>query len=458
MSVDKIAQNIIDAYASDPVALMRDGCRGYGLDNVRAAAVCEAIDKGGVVTEDEAYRLSYFGLGWKFIDQIAGFDGFAPIRARQLWLDEHGVTKSKYEYAGRIRKVAGIKTNSLSDADYVPEAYVRTHIEMLKDDDDAVRLEAAYQLGGIGAAAKDAIPALIDALRDEANDDVVGYLRYALVRMGAAAVPALRGVIENGDKSARLRKWTATMLGGIGHDNSDTKSAAIISLTKALEDEDRYVRETAAGQLGRLGCSAGMEAPKALVDALKDTDRYVRAAAAAALGKFDFKTEEVACELSSLLFNDYGNVKKAAASALINFGVEAKAVIPSLIAILEGDEDRPLQAMAISALGRIGRDSPDALSAISAALFIKLPDCMFDEIVEEQLNRPTPDSWCSSRESGFHESNNNGYIYSWWTLYALKALKHIGKQGCGTLLRAAKEHPHRVTRLISADYFNETCR
>ncbi len=49
-------------------------------------------------------------------------------------------------------------------------AEVDQHIEALKDKDPRVRAAAAQALGGIGPAAKAAVPALIEALKDEEEE------------------------------------------------------------------------------------------------------------------------------------------------------------------------------------------------------------------------------------------------------------------------------------------------
>jgi HEAT repeat protein len=96
----------------------------------------------------------------------------------------------------------------------------------------------------MGAEAKEAVPALIAALKDQ--DGVVrSSAADALGRMGGEAVPAL---------------------------------------IAALKDQDGVVRRFAADALGRMGAAAKEAAP-ALIAALKDQDGVVRNSAADALGQ-----------------------------------------------------------------------------------------------------------------------------------------------------------------------------
>ena len=89
-------------------------------------------------------------------------------------------------------------------------------IKALKDKDFNVRRSAAAAVGKIGPAAKDAVPALIEALKDK---DIYVRIGAALLlsRIGPAAkdaVPALKAMSEN-DPVARVRKAAVAALKSI---------------------------------------------------------------------------------------------------------------------------------------------------------------------------------------------------------------------------------------------------
>jgi HEAT repeat protein len=65
------------------------------------------------------------------------------------------------------------------------KADVAKFIKQLKSKDEIVRLKAAKSLGKLGADAKDAIPALTDALKDD-DDDVRSVAKAALAKIKAA--------------------------------------------------------------------------------------------------------------------------------------------------------------------------------------------------------------------------------------------------------------------------------
>jgi HEAT repeat protein len=152
-------------------------------------------------------------------------------------------------------------------------------VEQLADRSATARQEAAEALGQIGPAAKPAVGALIaalgdtdDAVRDAAAEtlavfgkDAVGPLTAALkhtdasVRRGAAAalghmgpdardaVPALIAMVKN-DADSDVREAVVRALGSIGPD----AKAAAPALRDALTDKEQHIREAAAAALKRI--------------------------------------------------------------------------------------------------------------------------------------------------------------------------------------------------------------
>jgi HEAT repeat protein len=87
-------------------------------------------------------------------------------------------------------------------------------VDALGDQDDRVRASAAAALGRIGPAAEEAVPALIEALKDEAAGPQA---EESLVKIGRAAVPALIQVVGSPDQSTRWHAANAlTRISGGG--------------------------------------------------------------------------------------------------------------------------------------------------------------------------------------------------------------------------------------------------
>jgi HEAT repeat protein len=189
--------------------------------------------------------------------------------------------------------------------------------QALRDADEPVRLNAAYALGEIG---EPAVPALTDALR-AGPEDARRAAGYGLAAAGEPAVEALLGMAGDGEEQVRLAAVDA--LGDLGR----TAAPAVPVLARALRDESEWVRRHAAEALGFLGAPAGAAAP-ALAEALRDERPYVR-------------------------FN--------AATALARIGPAAAAAVPALVQTL-GDADRYARGWAALALRRIGTaEAQDAL-------------------------------------------------------------------------------------------------
>lgn len=104
--------------------------------------------------------------------------------------------------------------------------------------------------------------------------------------MGAeakAAVPALVEALRDSDAKVRYRSLMA--LGNLwsGAERGPEVRAAVPALIKLLKDEDEYIRRRAVYVLGRIGPEARAAVP-ALTEALRDENEDVRSYVAKALG------------------------------------------------------------------------------------------------------------------------------------------------------------------------------
>ena len=111
---------------------------------------------------------------------------------------------------------------------------------MLGDPNPTVQAQGAYGLSRLGAEARSAVPALVDALK----------------------------------KSRPVRQNAALALGQMGRHARD----AVPALCEALGDSDWAVRRQAALALGKIGAEARSAIP-ALQRLSRDPDRLVRSAA-----------------------------------------------------------------------------------------------------------------------------------------------------------------------------------
>jgi len=122
---------------------------------------------------------------------------------------------------------------------------VKDLTSMLKDENKQVREKAARSLGGFGPAAKEAVPALIESLKDKGiasfGGPNQGFAAVALGQIGQDAVPALVEALKDKDKS--VSRLAAYALGQIGQE----AKAVVPSLEELLKKEKvEYVRRAAA--------------------------------------------------------------------------------------------------------------------------------------------------------------------------------------------------------------------
>ncbi len=268
-----------------------------------------------------------------------------------------------------VPRVDPTKTPMLgSSADFGRDADledpVAEQIAALRDEDWAIREEAATLLGGL----KDprAVSPLVMMLRDRdrsVREAAVG----ALTSIGAPSVPALGTCLD--DPELSVQEAASAVLSSIAD------ARVLNPLLQALRSQDWIVRMHAAKALGRIKDSAsvpalapllqdkvkavreevstalatiGESAMPALLDALTHQDWLVRLHAVEALGKT--ASREAVQPLLTTLFNDTDSaVREDAVRALGSIG-DPRAVEYLFTAMREP----ALRTLAIEALGRIG--------------------------------------------------------------------------------------------------------
>ena len=206
----------------------------------------------------------------------------------------------------------------------------------LRATDEAVCLEAAYRLGGMGAAV---VPALVEALREEAP---------ALCRKNLGRT---RANPEGGNPS---ELYSAHALSVVG-------APAVAALSAAMGDGEWAVRAAAADTLGNIGARAKPAVP-VLLRALGDASIWVRRNTIEALGTIGCATGGVLAGLLAALQDEDHRVRRNAAIALSKIARPgANEAVPGLLETLIRD-DRYVSFYAATALGRIGtREAQNAL-------------------------------------------------------------------------------------------------
>ncbi|MBC8235964.1 HEAT repeat domain-containing protein, partial [bacterium] len=261
-------------------------------------------------------------------------------------------------------------------------------IEGLNDDED-VASDAAWALGEIGAAAKDATPTLIEALKNP-SPNVRRSATSALSAIGTSAVPSLTQTLEKEDSllrigsaytlyqidESKLNMVMPILIEGLSDENEEIRSQsawmlsqigaaakdAVPALVEALTDKHEEVRTIAVEALGAIGDAAAVPA---LIGALKDEVLNIRGSAIGAL----IQIGKPAAPLLAQAFSNEDNQVRIGVAAPLAQADPTKAgmVIPVLIEGLS-DEDSSVRLIAASILGEMGPLAQMAMPALIKAL------------------------------------------------------------------------------------------
>jgi HEAT repeat protein len=225
-----------------------------------------------------------------------------------------------------------------------------------------VRREAALALGSIGPAAASATPTLSKALGDREVSVVAG-AAYALGRIGPEAKPAVPALEKCADGADLLLRTISTWaLAKIERGNEARRLDAVSLLAAALGSRQPQVRLAAARGLADLRPAPELVLP-AIKNALENRDMAVATTAVEALASLG---EPALPALIDALKIE--RIRPAVARILGGMGPQAKKAVPALAEIVVRDGRIPARCEALMALGAIGPDAAESVSAVVEAL------------------------------------------------------------------------------------------
>jgi len=224
----------------------------------------------------------------------------------------------------------------------------------------------------------------IDDMRAKKLTDPVFRLR----EIGPAAkdaVPVLREAFKENNSDLRWRVVTALLFIGPG------AKAAVPELIEALEDEDINLRNQAVDALRCIGPEAKAAVPQ-LIKILKDSDNgfSIKYATIRALGKIGAEPEKAVPELIKAFDDNEAHIGRIVAEALGGFTGkmgpdETKAALAMLITGLKRKEDYVVSQV-IDTLGKMGPEAKAAIPALEALRDSK-PDARWGEFLTNQIRR-----------------------------------------------------------------------
>ena len=245
-----------------------------------------------------------------------------------------------------IAAIQGLSAFPAAAAETVPEL-----VRVIRDEKDPrVRWFTAAAIAKLGPKAKDAVPALIDALRSK---DV------------ATGGPVVVGMGSITEEDGPVRLAAAVALGKIGRE----ARFAVPALLKALDDPDSRVRAEAAASLGAIGPDAAAAIPELARLAAGEGDDPVADLATRAMGEM----KAVAVPALTQLLHLGLHATRVRVMSALGESAQASVAIPELVRALV-DDDEEIRTAAVEALGKIGI-GPEATVAIPRLIdSLKDPD------------------------------------------------------------------------------------
>jgi HEAT repeat protein len=213
-----------------------------------------------------------------------------------------------------------------------------------------VRWKAADLLAHGGPDAREAVPALIAALKD--SDRYVRVVAAASLGLVVPkescdeAVEALGRVLPEGGTVAATAARAISKFGAKG-------APALPALLEAMKDRDSTVRWEAGRTVGKIGAAAKSAVP-ALVEQMKDESPLVREHAAEALGDIGPEAKDAVPALIERLKDPVARVRRDAVRSLGQIGPAAKPALEPARGLLK-DEDEAVRTAAEKTVRILGK-------------------------------------------------------------------------------------------------------
>ncbi|WP_435007352.1 HEAT repeat domain-containing protein [Tundrisphaera lichenicola] len=215
-------------------------------------------------------------------------------------------------------------------------------VPLLKDSDLQVRWNATWALYVLGASEK-----AVGGLVEMAGEGTTRMPPGTQVRLASLLGSGNSNYCEYPSDGEFLRLGAIQALGGFG----DLAAPAVPMLIEALRDQDLKIRSYAAGVLAEIGPKADAAIPE-LIPLLLSKDRGERVPGTLNTIAVIFRPDRLAV---------------AAAKALGRIGRDSREAIDALAKALD-DTDQPMRSVVAQALGDIGPKAAPAIPALIEAL------------------------------------------------------------------------------------------
>lgn len=237
----------------------------------------------------------------------------------------------------------------------LPQGMLPKMMDALADKDAIVRATLCSTFVNLGAGARAALPALVEAARDE-DGQVRSWALQALAAIDAAGnVETFQKALEDADGSVRAAAANALAL------QDERARPAIPRLIEALKDKEGSVRQGAANALSAIGAPEALEPLAVLL--MEDADPAAKSAAAGGIGVIGGARAVEA--LSAALKSEDPAARSAAVNGAAFLGPEGAPLVPLLAKAMDLPE---LRAPVCGVLGSFGKAARAAEPALIGAL------------------------------------------------------------------------------------------
>ena len=264
------------------------------------------------------------------------------------------------DYSPRARYSA---VRALAAIDAPANVTLPVFLKALHDDDHQVVGEAAKALTEMGPEAKPALPALVEAMKQEGRASLAASV-ISDIGPDASLVPALLQIVKKGQSDTRDGSRASAMhvlrlLGPAAED-------ATADLVPILRNEgDQDLRVQAAQVLGAIGVEAAEAVPDLKKIALDDRrDWGIRLACAGALKRVDPESVEAVSIIREAMDEESLEVRHGAVTALAAINPTADEEVVRLLGKALSDPDADIRYKAILTLTLNGANTRPIIPAI----------------------------------------------------------------------------------------------
>jgi HEAT repeat protein len=241
-------------------------------------------------------------------------------------------------------------------------------IEALKSEDSMTRAGAAKALGGMGAAAREAVSGLVANLPRDPADERADTIE-ALALIGRDAVPALGEAL--GSNEPRTRSGAALALAQIGRDAASVSTPVAEATAR---ETDPVARAALFSAVAKTGVAPARAVPLLMLGVVDDNEQ-VRHGAINAIHLMRSANDLFVPAFITLLRDPNPALRERAAIAVGRLGPAASGTVPVLLELAR--QSSPASTPFLTALGQIG---PAAVPGILQAVETENPDTLTREL------------------------------------------------------------------------------